>query len=447
MNRAIRTKLSVMMFLEYVIWGAWLPLLTLYLTKYLHFKGPGVADFTGVQAGWILNTFAIASIVGMFVGGQLADRHFAAEKFLAFSHLVGGVSMLLLPMQTRFWPFLIIMLIHCLFYVPTLSVTNSICFANLKDAQKDFGFVRLWGTIGWIAASWPFVFILVDWAKTPAISEVGFVAWLGKALATSKTDAAMASALANIFRLAGVTSLVLAAFCLTLPKTPPAEKGEKAFAPFEAIKLLVVPSILVLFIVTFLDTVVLWCYFFWTSPFLGKLGIPANWMMPVMSIGQIAEIGTMAALGLALKKLGWRWTMTLGILGQVVRYLIYSFSGQEMAWLVVASNLVHGVCYAFFFASVYIFVDEHFPKDARVSAQGLFNLMILGIGPLTANDLWGRLGDVFQVSQETSTTSHFNHLFLVPLGLSILATLALAVFFRPPAKAQPAAPPQPAPAQ
>jgi hypothetical protein len=108
---------------------------------------------------------------------------------------------------------------------------------------------------------------------------------------------------------------------------------------------------------------------------------------------------------------------------------------------------VHGVCYAFFFASVYIFVDEHFPKDARVSAQGLFNLMILGIGPLTANDLWGRLGDVFQVSQETSTTSHFNHLFLVPLGLSILATLALAVFFRPPAKAQPAAPPQPAPAQ
>ena len=145
MNKKIRNQLSIMMFLEYVIWGAWLPLLTLYLTTFL--------KFDGVQVAWIQNTFAIGSLFGMFIGGQLADRYFAQEKFLAFSHLIGGVTMLLLPMQKTFGGFFSLMLVHCLFYVPTLSVTNAIAFANLKDAQKDFGFVRLWGTIGWIAAS------------------------------------------------------------------------------------------------------------------------------------------------------------------------------------------------------------------------------------------------------------------------------------------------------
>src|ERR1041385_8242086 len=132
-NKSIRNRFSIMMFLEYVIWGAWLPLLTLYLTQYLHFKGG--ADFTGEQTAWIQNTFAIASVTAMFIGGQLADRYFAQEKFLAFSHLIGGVTMLLLPQQTHFAPFFILMLIHCLFYVPTLSITNAICFANLKDAE------------------------------------------------------------------------------------------------------------------------------------------------------------------------------------------------------------------------------------------------------------------------------------------------------------------------
>jgi nucleoside transporter len=418
MNSKVRNQLSVMMFLEYVIWGAWLPLLTLYLTKYLHFRGG--ADFSGVEASWIMNTFALASITAMFVGGQLADRYFATEKFLAFSHLVGGISMLLLPMQKSFWPFFAIMLIHCLFYVPTLSMTNSLCFANLKDATKDFGFVRLWGTIGWIAASTPFVFIL-----------------------KAKEGPAMATALTNIFIVAGLASLVLAAFSLTLPHTPPVKSQSQKFAPFEAIKLLVVPSIMVLFIATFIDTLVLWCHFFWTSPFLGKLGIPENWMMPIMSIGQVAEIGTMAALGLVLKRLGWRKTMLIGIIGQVIRFAIYSIGTPSLTWLIIASNIIHGVCYAFFFASVYIFVDENFPKDARTSAQGLFNLLILGLGPLVANRLWGGLGDSFHVVN--GTTDDFNRLFLVPTGLAILASVVLLLFFHPKKEAvQPA--PEPVPA-
>jgi nucleoside transporter len=412
----------------------------MYLTGNLSLRGG--TDLTGEQAGWVMNAFALSSIVAMFVGGQLADRWFATERFLAFSHLIGGLMMLLMPMQKTFWPIFAVMLLHCLFYVPTLSLTNSICFANLKDSQKEFGLVRVWGTIGWIAASWPFVFLLIDWQQVPALSDAGSVsAWLGKALGTNKSGAAMAGALTSIFTVSGIASLVLAAFCLTLPHTPPVKDQGQKFAPFEAIKLLAVPAVLVLFVVTFLDTVVLWCYFIHTNSFLTTIGVPANWIMPVMSIGQIAEILTMAALGWALKSLGWRWTMTLGILGQVARFGIYALCGQDAAWLVVASNLIHGICYAFFFASVYVFVDEYFPKDARASAQGLFNLVIMGLGPLVANPLWGKLGDVFQVTDKAASVAvragNFNKLFLVTTSLALVATVALALFFHPPAKTPP----------
>src|SRR5271155_646972 len=188
MNATNRTKLSVMFFLEYVIWGAWLPLLGLYL-------GNSYLKFTGGQQAWIFNAFAIASLTGMFFGGQLADRYFAQEKFLAFSHLIGGLAMLGLAYQKAFWPFFGLMMLHCFFFVPTMSVTNAIAFANIKDAQKDFGGIRVWGTIGWIAAAWPFVFIPIDWAKVPSMTEAGgFISWVGTALGTLKTGPEMASA-------------------------------------------------------------------------------------------------------------------------------------------------------------------------------------------------------------------------------------------------------------
>ncbi|HEV3166472.1 MAG TPA: MFS transporter [Isosphaeraceae bacterium] len=434
MNSAIRTRLSVMMFLEYVIWGAWLPLLGLYL-------GPEYLNFDGIHVAWIFNAFAIASLTGMFFGGQLADRYFSQEKFLAFSHLIGGLSMLALAYQRQFWPFFGLMMLHCFFYVPTLSITNSISFANLKDAQKEFGLVRLWGTIGWIAASWPFIFIPIDWSKVPSMDKAGgVVAWLGTALSKEslKTGPGMMTALSGTFIVAGIASLALAAFCLTLPRTPPATNEGAKFAPFEAIRLLAVPSIMILFIVTFFDAVVHACYFFWTSSFLSAIGLAQNWIQPAMSIGQISEIPAMAALGFLLKHLGWRKTMILGLLGQAVRFLIYSFGSPELLWLVIASNLVHGFAYACFFATVYIFVDETFPKDARASAQGLFNLLILGVGPFLGNFLWGWLGKEFShvaiVGGKEVTVVEFQRLFLVPMGIGLFAAAILALFFHPPEK-------------
>ncbi len=432
MNSVIRVKLSVMMFLEYVVYGAWLPLLGLYI-------GADYLKFSGLQQAWVFNAFAIASLTGMFFGGQLADRYFAQEKFLAFSHMIGGLAMLALAYQTTFWPFFALMLLHCFFFVPTMSVTNAIAFANIKDSQKDFGFIRVWGTVGWIAASWPFIFIPIDWVKVPSIEQAGgVISWLGKALGTLKTGPEMASALASTFTVAGVASLALAAFCLFLPHTPPSKGSGSTFAPLKAFKLLAVPSISILFFVTLIDALVHYTYFFWSSRFLTSIGLPQNWIAPAMSIGQVAEIATMASLGLVLKRLGWRTTMILGILGHVVRFGIYTIGTRDTLWLVILSNVVHGAAYAFFFATVYIYVDENFPKDIRTSAQSLFNMLILGFGPLLSNFLSGWMEAFFSrstlVDGKESVEILYHQVFLVPLGLGILAVAILAIFFHPKGK-------------
>jgi nucleoside transporter len=387
-------RLSVMMFLEYVIWGSWLPLLALYLGD--------VLGFTAGQIGWIFATQAVAAAAALFVGGQIADRMMSSEKLLAVLHATGGIAMFALSTQRSFWPFFLLMLLYQVVYVPTLSLTNAMCFHHARD-PKDFGRIRLWGTVGWIAASWPFVFLLAG-----------------------KTGVDLHAALRSIFWVAGIASFALAAFSRALPSTPPAKTAGAASAPREAIALLAVPWFLVLFIVTFMDALVHQGYFQWTSPFLERAGVPPQWIMAAMSIGQIAEIATMAVLGLVLRRLGWRWTMAIGISAHALRFFVFAIGNP--LWLMVAVNLVHGMCYAFFFAAVYIFVDEHFPKDARASAQGLFNLLILGLGPFVGSLLWGTLGDRFTVP---GGGVDFSRLFLVPAWLAVAALVILLLGFRP----------------
>ncbi len=428
MHKAIRFKLFLMMVLQFFIWGAWLPLIFGYLPS---------LGFTPGQQAWILNAFPIAAIVGMFFSNQFADRNFAAEKFLAFSHVVGGLAILGCGFTKEFWPFFGLMFIHCLLYVPTISITNSIAFAAMKDAQQEFGIVRMGGTIGWILAAWPFTFIFVDWAAVQAVNPAGFVDWISAALSHPLTGDVAKAATRWTFVVAGIASLVLAAFSLTLPHTPAKKSAGGAgqsLAWLDAAKLLKHPFVLVLWIVTFVDSFVHNAYFNWTGSFLGAstaaggVGIASNWIMPVMSIGQIAEILTMFVLGATLKKFGWRTTMIVGILGHAGRFAVYAFLPQHKE-LIILVQILHGICYAFFFATVYIFVDEHFPKDVRSSAQGLFNVMILGAGALVANTLCPYL---MQTVFTQNGVTDFKGLFLVPLACSTVAAVALALFFHPP---------------
>lgn len=444
---SIRTKLSVMMFLEFFIWGAWLP-------PSFGFFDAGALGFEPWQQMLLNNAFPVAAIIAMFFANQFVDRNFAAEKFLAVSHAIGGFAMLAFGLAAKFyfagdqtsppmfWFFFAMMAIHCLFYVPTISVTNTIAFANLKDAQKDFGPVRLWGTIGWIAASWPFIFILLNW-ENPAIKEAqGFVNWLGTVLGSSLEGRALNEGKSWAFIVAGIASLVLAGFSLTLPHTPPkvAKSSDTQFAFLEALSFLKHPFIAVLFVVTFIDAMVHDGFFVFAFGYLAKVGVPQNWIQPAMTVGQIAEIATMALLGLVLARLGWRTTMVIGVLGHAVRFTVFALFPDP--YIGVAVNLLHGICYAFFFATLYIFVDEFFPKDARTSAQGLFNFLILGLGPIMSRIVWETLKGYYSTksvgpSGEEVTVIAYNPLLLYPAGLAFAGAMLLLLFFHPPEKAVP----------
>jgi MFS family permease len=421
-----RPRLFVMMVLEFFIWGAWLPLIFGYL--------PSLGFSPGQQA-LVLNAFPIASIVGMFFSNQWADRSASPERVLAVSHLVGGLAILGCGFTRDFLWFFGLMLVHCLLYVPTISITNSIAFANMKNPDKEFGIVRMGGTIGWILAAWPFTFIFVNWAAVGAAHPQGLVNWLGVALANPLTGDAAKAATRWTYIVAGLASLALAGFSLALPRATrkaAATAGGPAWAA--AFGLLKHPFILVLWLVTLVDSFVHNCYFNWTGIFLGTareaggVGIASNWIQPVMSIGQVAEILTMFVLGATLKRLGWRTTMVVGILGHAARFMVYAWFPDSPA-MIITIQVLHGICYAFFFATVYIFVDAHCPKDIRASAQGLFNLQILGVGALLANTICPWL---IQRVYTSGGVTDFRGLFLVPLAAASIAAISLALFFRPP---------------
>ncbi len=457
MSGLVRFKLFLMMVLEFFIWGAWLPLIFGYLPS-LGFSSksppPPFDSWLPENIAWlfseqslILNAFPFAAIVGLFFSNQFADRNFAAEKFLAFSHFVGGLAIFALGWVSGFWLFFGLMLIHCLLYVPTISITNSIAFAQMTDPQKEFGIIRMGGTIGWILAAWPFIFIMVNWSEVNQImtswaanhdgNAPGFVDWLTTALGTPLSGAEFKEASRWSYVVAGSASLLLAVYSFLLPHTPP-KRVEKSTADtnrlawLEAIKLLRHPFILILWIVTLADAFVHNCYFNWTAIFLASdaVGIASNWITPVMSIGQVAEILTMIILGAVLTRLGWKVTMIFGVLGHAARFAVYAYF-PEQAWFIIVIQVLHGICYAFFFATVYIFVEEYLPRDARSSAQGLFNVMILGLGALLANAICPYL--LQQVYTVDGVTDFYN-LFMVPLLIALIAAGVLAVAFWPPKK-------------
>lgn len=390
-----------MMVLEIAIWGAW---------QIKIFPYMGMLGFTAGQQAWVGSVFGIASVVGIFFSNQFADRNFSAERFLAFSHAVGGAALIGTALVTSFPAFFALFLVYGLLYVPTLSVANSLAFANLKDPAAEFGFVRMGGTAGWVAVSWPFIFLLGDHA------DAAQTRW--------------------VFIVAGLLSLVLAGYSLTLPHTPPRKDaaGLDRFAWLRAARLLAVPHVLVLFLAIFVDAVIHNGYFVVIDGFLTQVGISAKLTMVVSSLGQVAEIVTMLVLGAVLKRLGWKWTMIVGVLGHAVRYSVFALWGTpEHAWLIVAVQVMHGICYAFFFATVYIYVDAVFPADVRASAQGAANLLILGVGMVLASQLFPRLAAHYtHLGADGAAVVDYGKLFLVPTVLAVTTMGLLAVFFRPP---------------
>ncbi len=401
----VKFRLGAMMFLEYAIWGSWAPVLSAYLQNNL--------GFTGVQLGIIFSLLPLATIISPFVGGQFADRWFPTQKVIAGLQLVGGVILILIANIRDFGPMMWLMLLYCLVYAPTLALTNSIAFVNLQSSEKEFGAIRVWGTIGWIAAGWA----LTGW----------------RLLARSPEGIAMTG---DVLLLAGVFSLVMGVFSFFLPHTPPKKEGAKPWAFLEALKMLKDRNFLIFAVISFVVATELQFYYVLTSPFLtsAKIGVSQRSIGAVMSIAQLAEIFVMAfMLSWALKKFGMRRTLTLGILAWPVRYVIFVI-GQP-SWLVIASLALHGFCYVFFFTAAYIYVDTIAPKDIRHSAQGLIATIILGFGNFVGSLFCGWIQNLFTTTTvdaagQAVKAINWQGTFLVPTALTLLCLIIFLAFFR-----------------
>lgn len=397
-------KLWGVMFFQYFIWGVWLPLLFGYL-------GPQGLGFTGTQQTLILISFPMAALFSVFFGNQFADRNFDAEKFLAVSHLLSGATMVGLYFSTSFWAFMICMWAHAILFVPTISVANSVLFAAMKNPKSEYGLVRLGGTFGWMSASWPMFFLLSD---DPM-------------------------AVANTFLVAAIASFLFAGFSLTLPHTP-ANRTAKGLAWWQAIKTLSIPFVFVIWIVTMMDSSIHDLYFMWAGSFIHSVGVETKWIMPIMSIGQLAEIASMFLIGGVLTRLGWKWTLVIGLSGQVARFALFAFFPSPA--MVILGLILHGMVYAFFFATLFIFVDEFLPKEIRASAHGVFNLMMLGGGPILSRLMAPHLFESHSTMMPTDANSEpvmmvdYSTLFLYPLGMSIAAVLLIVFAFHPPRKTE-----------
>lgn len=403
MSVSTRWRLTLMMVLEFGVWGAWFAVLGKYLSD---------LGFNGVQQGVIFSLLPLATIISPFIAGQVADRYVHTEKFLGVLHLLGGGVMFLVARQTEYLPMMRLLFLYSLFYAPTMALSNSLTFHHLSNAERDFGGIRVGGTIGWILAGW----LLGAWRNAAGHPIPG-----------------------DLFYLAGALSILLGLFSFALPRTPPAREGTNPLAFLEALALLKNPNFLVFMIISFVVGTELEFYYISTSSFLGApvtqhgIGISATNLPIVMSIAQIAEFAVMLSLPFLLPKWGVRKALIVGILAWPLRYAIFAFLPM-IKWLVIAALTLHGLCYVFFFVVGFIYADQVAPKDIRASAQSLVALNVLGLGLYFGSRFTGWIQDrytttVMEAGKAVSVTD-WHSVFLVPCALTVLCAIIFPLFFR-----------------
>jgi nucleoside transporter len=427
MPRSPTGRLSLMMFLQYAVWGAWLPLAARYLSAS---PAEGGLGFTGGQIGLILGLAgSIGAVASPFIAGQVADRYFRTERFLAVLLLAGGAVKWVTAGQTAFGPWLWLSILYSVVYMPTLALSNSMAFAHLADRDHQFPRVRVWGTIGWIAASWTFPMIYLQTDLS--------LHWMPPFL-TGPEMPGVTARLADSLRFSAVISWVYAAWCLFLPATPPRRHAAEPLAFAKAFRLLREPSFAVLVAASLPISVIHQVYFLQTPPFLSHLGLLDSQIGPAMTIGQFSEILVMAVLGLMLSRLGFRRVIAIGALAYFVRYAIWSVPALPVP-VQVASQALHGICYACFFAAGFIYADRVAPPDVRHSVQTVFGIIILGGGPVLGGLLSGWLEARYTVP---GAGLDFAALWRVVAFIGLGAGLFFYALFRQ----RPAAAPEPAPA-
>jgi nucleoside transporter len=404
----IRLKLSVMMFLEYFIWGAWYVTMGTYLLQTL--------KFSGQQSGAAYSTTALAAMVSPFFVGLVADRFFATERILAFLHLLGAVLLFYVSTLTEFGSFYTVLLGYTLCFMPTLALTNSLSFHQMRDPGKEFPLVRVWGTIGWIAAGF-------------AISYLN------------------AATVATQFRVAATASAALGLFALALPHTPPAKLGHKVairdILGLDALQLMKERSFTIFVIGSFLICIPLQFYYAFTNPFLTEVGVTNA--EAKQTLGQMSEIFFMLVMPWFFVRLGIRGLMLVAMLAWGVRYGLFAYGNAgPLVWMFYIGILLHGICYDFFFVSGQIYVDQKAPLHIRAAAQGFITFVTLGAGMFVGSYIGGWVVDMYAGTGGDPARHDWTSIWLVPAAMAIGILLLFALFFKPQASRAASAAAEPA---
>ena len=395
----IKIRLGTMMFLQFFIWGGWFVTLGTFLNQNLGADGP--------QTGMAFSTQSWGAIIAPFFIGLIADRFFNAERILAVLHLIGAVLMYLMAQATDFAAFYPLVLGYMLAYMPTLALVNSVSFGQMQQPEREFGQIRVWGTIGWIAAGLVISY-LFGWDAAEAIA---------------------AGALQNTFLMCAAASLALGLYSFTLPATPPAARGSQVkigeLLGLDALKLLKDRNFALFFVSSILICIPLAFYYQNANPFLTAVGVENA--TGKMTLGQVSEVAFMLALPLFLNRFGIRWTLILGMAAWVLRYVLFAYgdAGSGMALLLVGIAL-HGICYDFFFVSGQIYTNSKAGPAYKSAAQGLITLATYGIGMLIGFSVAG------QVTQAYTTTAgaDWTQIWLFPAGFAAVVLVLFALIFK-----------------
>ena len=401
------TRLGTMMFLQFAIWGAWLPLTARYLSASIAEGGLG---FSGSEIGMILGLAgSIGAIVSPFIAGQFADRYFSTERILSFLVITGGIVKWYTATRTDYESWLWLSILYSVLYMPTLALSNSVAFSHIDDAENTFPKIRVWGTIGWIAASWAFPMI---WLQ----QNLSFQ--LMPPFLSGDEVPNVTARLADALKFSGIISMVYGAFCFLLPNTPPKADAVEKLAFKKAFNLFNNKSFLVLVLASLGVSIIHQIYFLQTGPFLSFIGIKDSSIGPAMTIGQFAEIITMAYLGFFLKRLGFKKVITIGIFAYFARYMIFGMTFLP-PWIMVLSQAFHGFCFAFFFAAGFIYVDKLADDDIRHSVQTVFGIIIFGGGPVVGGWLSGYLQNMFTLNG----VFNYSNFWYTLAGIGLVVTL------------------------
>lgn len=390
-----------MMFLEFFIWGGWFVTMGTFLGNNI--------NATGAQTGMAYSTQSWGAIVAPFIIGLIADRYFNAERILGVLHLGGAILMYFMYQSVDFGSFYPFVLGYMILYMPTLALVNSVSFNQMNDPAAQFSYVRVFGTIGWIVAGLAISFMFV-WDSPEGIA---------------------AGMLKNTFLMTSIVSLILGIYSFTLPKTPPKADRSKKFSVAEiigldALKLLTNKNFLVFFIASILICIPLAFYYQNTNPFLVELevGNPTA----KMTIGQMSEVLFLLLLPFFFKRLGFKWTILVGMLSWALRYVLFAYGDSgSMAFMLILGIALHGICYDFFFVSGQIYTDSKAGDKFKSSAQGLITLATYGIGMLIGFWVTGKITDMYALA---SGEHNWTNIWLFPAIFAGAVFLFFLIFFK-----------------